>query len=80
MMSFGVKMASAEEIRNRQPDTVAPATLVRTPEKPRTATLGQNATNAPSEQQMGLLRKLNWEGPVPETKLEASALIKRLLP
>ena len=80
MMSFGPKMASAEEVRNRQPETNAPATLVRTPEKPRTATLGQNASNAPSEQQMALLRKLNWEGPAPETKIEARALIKRLLP
>ena len=80
MMSFGSKMASTEEVRNRQPETNAPATLVRTPEKPRTASLGQNATDGPSEQQMRLLRKLNWEGPVPETKLEASTLIKRLLP
>jgi hypothetical protein len=80
MMSFGNKMASAEEVRNRQPDTVAPAVLVKQPEKSRTATLGANATDKPSEQQMGLLRKLNWEGPVPETKVEASALIKRLLP
>jgi hypothetical protein len=65
---------------HRQPETNAPATLVKQPEKPRTATLGANATDKPSEQQMAYLRKLNWEGPVPETKVEASALIKRLLP
>jgi hypothetical protein len=77
MMSFGPKMASAEEVRNRQ-TTNAPATLVRQPEKPRTATLGANATNAPTEAQMRFLRGLNYEGPAPETKNEASALIKRL--
>jgi hypothetical protein len=77
MMSFGPKMASAEEVRNRQ-TTSAPATLVRQPEKPRTATLGENASNAPSEAQMRFLRGLNYEGPAPETKNEASALIKRL--
>jgi hypothetical protein len=78
MMSFGPKMASAEEVRNRQPETHTPAVLVRQPEKPRTASLGANATNAPSEAQMKFLRGLNYEGPAPETKNEASALIKRL--
>ena len=78
MMSFGSKMASTEEIRNRQPETNAPAVLVRTPEKPRTASLGQNATDRPSEAQLKFLRGLNYEGPAPETRQEASALIKRL--
>jgi hypothetical protein len=78
MMSFGPKMASAEEVRNRQTDTHTPAVLVRQPEKPRTASLGANASNAPSEAQMKFLRGLNYEGPAPETKNEASALIKRL--
>ena len=77
MMSFGPKMASAEEVRNRQ-ETKAPATLVRQPEKPRTASLGANAVNAPSEAQLKFLRGLNYEGPVPETRNDASALIKRL--
>ena len=78
MMSFGSKMASTEEVRNRQPETNAPAVLVRTPEKPRTASLGQNATDGPSEAQLKFLRGLNYEGPAPETRQEASALIKRL--
>jgi hypothetical protein len=78
MMSFGPKMASAEEVRNRQTDTHTPAVLVKQPEKPRTASLGANATNAPSEAQMKYLRGLNYEGPAPETRNEASALIKRL--
>jgi hypothetical protein len=89
MMSFGPKMASAEEVRNRQPDTVAPATLLKqpvdlhhigrkAPEKPRTQALGANSSNAPSEAQLKFLRDLNWEGPVPETRQDASALIKRL--
>ena len=91
MMSFGAKMASAEEVRNRQPDTVAPATLVKQPDdlhhmgrkapaNPRTQALGANANNAPSEAQLKYLRGLNWEGPVPETRAEATALIKRLAP
>jgi hypothetical protein len=78
-MSFGPKMASAEEVRNRQ-TTSAPATLVRQPEKPRTASLGENASNAPSEAQLKYLRGLNYEGPVPETRVDATALIKRLAP
>ncbi len=80
MMSFGPKMASVEEVRNRQPETNAPAVLVKQPQEPRKATLGANATNAPSEAQMRFLRGLNYEGPAPETKQEASALIKRLQP
>jgi hypothetical protein len=80
MMSFGVKMASAEEVRNRQPDTVAPATLVKQPSNVRTTSLGQIANNAPSEAQLKYLRGLNWEGPVPETRAECTALIKRLAP
>ena len=79
MMSFGPKMASAEEVRNRQ-ETKAPATLVRQPEKPRTQALGANSSNAPSEAQLKFLRGLNYEGPVPETRNDASALIKRLQP
>lgn len=80
MMSFGTKMASAEEVRNRQTDTHTPATLVRTPEKPRTQALGANASNAPSEAQLKYLRGLNYEGPAPETRAECTALIKRLAP
>jgi hypothetical protein len=80
MMSFGPKMASAEEVRNRQPDTVAPATLVKQPQNARTASLGENASNAPSEAQLKYLRGLNYEGPVPETRVDATALIKRLAP
>jgi hypothetical protein len=79
MMSFGPKMASAEEVRNRQ-ETNAPATLVRQPEKPRTQALGANASNAPSEAQLKYLRGLNYEGPAPETRAECTALIKRLAP
>jgi len=77
MMSFGPKMASAEEVRNRQ-ETSAPANLVRQPEKPRTASLGANATNAPTPAQMNLLRALDHQGPAPETKAEASRLIEEL--
>jgi hypothetical protein len=77
MMSFGPKMASAEEVRNRQ-ESSAPATLVRQPEKPRTASLGANSSNAPTPAQMNLLRALDHQGPAPETKAEASRLIEEL--
>jgi len=77
MMSFGPKMASAEEVRNRQ-ETSAPATLVRQPEKPRTASLGANSSNAPTPAQMNLLRALDHQGPAPDTKQEASRLIEEL--
>jgi len=80
MMSFGPKMASAEEVRNRQPETNAPAVLVRTPEKPRTQALGANAAETPSEAQLKYLRGLNYEGPMPKTRVECTALIKRLAP
>jgi hypothetical protein len=79
MLSFGPKMASAEEVRNRQ-ETSAPATLVKQPQNVRTQALGANASNAPSEAQLKYLRGLNWEGPVPETRADATALIKRLAP
>jgi len=80
MMSFGVKMASAEEVRNRQPDTNAPAVLVKQPQNVRTQALGANAHTAPSEAQLKYLRGLNYEGPAPETRAECTALIKRLAP
>jgi hypothetical protein len=90
MMSFGPKMASAEEVRNRQ-ETSTPATLLKqpvdlhhmgrkAPSNPRTQALGANASNAPSEAQLKYLRGLNYEGPAPETRAECTALIKRLAP
>ena len=80
MMSFGNKMASAEEVRNRQPETNAPAVLAKQPQNVRTQALGANANNAPSEAQLKYLRGLNYEGPIPETRAECTALIKRLAP
>jgi hypothetical protein len=79
MMSFGPKMASAEEVRNRQ-ETSTPAVLVKQPQNARTQALGANASNAPSEAQLKYLRGLNYEGPAPETRADATALIKRLAP
>jgi hypothetical protein len=79
MMSFGPKMASAEEVRNRQ-ETNTQATLVKQPQNARTQALGANANNAPSEAQLKYLRGLNYEGPAPETRAECTALIKRLAP
>jgi hypothetical protein len=85
-MRFGIALALwtkgetkvQQVVNSHRQETRAPAVLVRQPEKPRTASLGANATNAPSEAQMKFLRDLNYEGPAPETRNEASALIKRL--
>jgi hypothetical protein len=85
-MRFGIALAlwtkgetKVQQVVNaHRQETRAPATLVRTPEKPRTQALGANSSNAPSEAQMKFLRDLNYEGPAPETRNEASALIKRL--
>ena len=79
MLSFGPKMASAEEVRNRQ-ETTAPAVLVRQPQNAPRQALGSASSNAPSEAQMKYLRGLNYEGPPPETRAECTALIKRLAP
>jgi hypothetical protein len=79
MLSFGPKMASTEEVRNRQ-QTTAPAVLVKQPQNARTQALGANASNAPSEAQLKYLRGLNYEGPAPETRAECTVLIKRLAP
>jgi hypothetical protein len=90
MLSFGPKMASAEEVRNRQPETAAPAVLAdlyrlgrKAPANPRTQTLGANyeapAGDGPTAKQLAMLRAKNWEGAVPATKSEASQLIERLL-
>jgi hypothetical protein len=49
---------------------------------PRTQTLGsksEGSAEGPTEAQLGLLRKRNYEGPVPDTKAECSKLIDRLL-
>jgi hypothetical protein len=88
MMSFGPKMASAEEVRNRQPETAAPAVLAdlhhmgrKAPAPaapPRTQSLG-SSSEPPTTKQLAMLRGKNWEGAVPATKREASELIDRLL-
>jgi len=44
----------------------------------RTQSLGSKS-EGPTEAQLGLLRKRNYEGPVPDTKAECSKLIDRLL-
>jgi len=88
MMSFGSKMASAEEVRNRQ-ETSTPDTLLKqpvdlhhigrkAPANDRTQALGSSG-EPPTAKQLGMLRAKNWEGAVPATKREASALIDRLM-
>lgn len=82
MMSFG-KLASFEEVRNRQTESVGPAVLTK-PAAPltqavqRTQSLG-SSSEGPTPKQLGMLRAKNYEGAVPATKREASELIDRLL-
>jgi hypothetical protein len=82
MMSFG-KLASFEEVRNRQPE--APFELHHMARKapapaapPRTQSLG-SSSEPPTTKQLGMLRAKNWEGAVPATKREASDLIDKLM-
>jgi hypothetical protein len=84
MMSFGPKLASFEEVRNRQSDDIIPhSTLVRSHEKPRTATLGEKAEaptgDGPTAKQLAMLRAKDYQGQAPSTKREASEIIDRLM-
>jgi hypothetical protein len=88
MMSFGPKLASFEEVRNRQPESVAPAVLTKpaaplTTSVQRTQALGSKSEaptgDGPTPKQLAMLRAKNWEGAVPATKREASELIDRLM-
>ena len=92
MMSFGPKLASFEEVRNRQTESVAPATLFKQPvdlhhmgrkAPARTEALGSKSEaptgDGPTPKQLAMLRAKNWEGAVPVTKREASELIDRLM-
>jgi len=88
MMSFGSKMASAEEVRNRQ-ETSTPDTLLKqpvdlhhigrqAPANNRTQALG-SSSEPPTAKQLGMLRAKNYEGQAPTTKREASEIIDRLM-
>jgi len=72
-MGIGINgsIASANEVEARQStpegsQTDAPA---------RRAPLGSAASEGPSKAQLGLLRSLNYTGPTPKDKREASAII-----
>ena len=83
MMSFGPKLASFEEVRNRQPESVGPAVLTsptstNSAAPARSQSLG-SSSEPPTPKQLGMLRAKNWEGAVPATKREASELIDRLI-
>jgi hypothetical protein len=67
MMPFG-KMASMEEVRNRQPET---RTL-----KPAETT--SSAGDSPSDAQLRMIRALGHSDPMPTTKAAASTLITAL--
>ena len=83
MMSFGPKLASFEEVRNRQTESVGPAVLTsptstNSAAPVRTQSLG-SSSEPPTPKQLGMLRAKNYEGPMPDTKREASQLIDRLM-
>jgi len=72
--------ASLEEIVKvyRQGAEAQTTTNAPSAAQPRTQTIGSSG-EPPTAKQLGMLRAKNWEGAVPETKREASALIDRLM-
>jgi hypothetical protein len=72
--------ASLEEIVKVYRQGQEPQTTPNAPQaaQPRTQTIGSSG-EPPTAKQLGMLRAKNWEGAVPETKREASALIDRLM-
>jgi hypothetical protein len=74
------KRASLEEMVKVYSQGQEPQTTTNAPQaaQPRTQTLGSSG-EPPTAKQLGMLRAKNWEGAVPETKREASALIDRLM-
>jgi hypothetical protein len=74
------KRASLEEMVKVYRQGQEPQTTTNAPQaaQPRTQTLGSSG-EPPTAKQLGMLRAKNWEGAVPETKREASALIDRLM-
>ena len=91
MMSFGPKLASFEEVRNRQTETEIPTKPPelhhmsrKAPASPlqqavaRTQALG-SSSEPPTAKQMALLRSKNYEGQAPTTKREASQIIDGLM-
>jgi hypothetical protein len=74
------KRASLEEIVKVYRQGQEPQTTPNAPPagEPRTQTLGSSG-EPPTAKQLGMLRAKNYEGAVPETKREASALIDRLI-
>ena len=71
------KRASLEEMvkvyrQGEQPQTTTNATPARS------QSLG-SSSEPPTPKQLGMLRAKNYEGPMPETKREASQLIDRLM-
>ena len=77
MMSFG-KLASFEEVRNRQPDSVGPAVLTNSAAPARTQALG-SSSEPPTPKQLAMLSAKDYQGQAPSTKREASELIDRLM-
>jgi len=67
MMPFG-KMASMEEVRNRQPDTGSQKRAETT----------SSSGDSPSDAQLRMIRALGHSDPMPTTKAAASTLITAL--
>ena len=67
MMPFG-KMASMEEVRNRQPDTRTQKPAERT----------ESSSDSPSDAQLRMIRALGHSDAMPTTKAAASTLITAL--
>ena len=67
MMPFG-KMASMEEVRNRQPETRTQKPVERT----------ESSGDSPSDAQLRMIRALGHSDAMPTTKAAASTLITAL--
>lgn len=82
-MRFGIALAlwsNAEWAETNPKPTVETVTrkYVSTSPAPQRVPIPADSPFGPTEKQLGLIKRLGWNGDPPATKLEASALIERL--
>lgn len=82
-MRFGIALAlwsNAEWAETEHKPSVETVTrkYVSTSPAPQRIPAPANSPFGPTEKQLGLIKRLGWNGDTPATKLEASALIERL--
>ena len=82
-MRFGIALAlwsNAEWAETDHKPTVETVTrkYVSTSPAPQRVPAPADSPFGPTDKQLGLIKRLGWNGDLPATKLEASALIERL--